>query len=46
MAELVTRLKLEDKQFNDNIRKSKRELEQFKAMGNAVASSLKTFTIA
>ena len=46
MADLVTRLKLDDKQFNDNIRKSKRELEQFKAMGNAVASSLKTFTIA
>ena len=45
-ADLVTRLKLDDKQFNDNIRKSKRELEQFKAMGNAVASSLKTFTIA
>lgn len=46
MADLVTRLRLDDKQFNDNIRKSKRELEQFKAMGNAVASSLKTFTIA
>ena len=46
MADLVTRLKLDDKQFNDNIRKSKRELEQFKSMGNAVASSLKTFTIA
>ena len=46
MADLVTRLKLDDKQFNDNIRKSKRELEQFKTMGNAVASSLKTFTIA
>lgn len=46
MADLVTRIKLDDKQFNDNIRKSKRELEQFKAMGNAVASSLKTFTIA
>lgn len=46
MADLVTRLKLDDKQFNDNIRKSKRELEQFKAMGNAVASSLKTFAVA
>ena len=46
MADLVTRLKLDDKQFNDNIRRSKKELEQFKAMGNAVASSLKTFTIA
>lgn len=45
-ADLVTRLKLDDKQFNDNIRKSKRELEQFKAMGNAVASSLKTFAVA
>ena len=46
MADLVTRIKLDDKQFNDNIRKSKRELENFKAMGNAVASSLKTFSVA
>ena len=37
MADLVTRLKLDDKQFNDNIRKSKRELEQFKSMSGEQA---------
>lgn len=45
-VDLVTRLKLDDKQFNDNIRQSKRELETFKQVGNAVTSALKTFTIA
>lgn len=46
MADLVTRLKLDDKQFNDNIKKSKQQMQQFQNAGKAVATSLKTFTIA
>lgn len=41
MADLVTRLKLDDKQFNDNIRKSKRELEQFKNVGKSTGDTFK-----
>ena len=46
MADLVTRLKLDDKQFNDNIRKSKQQIQQFQASAKAVASTLKTFAVA
>lgn len=46
MADFTTRLDVEDKKFDDKIRKAKRELELFKATGNAVASSLKTFAVA
>lgn len=46
MADLVTRLKLDDKQFNDNIRKSKQQLQQFQAAAQTVGTALKTFTIA
>ena len=45
MAELVTRLKLDDKQFNDNIRKSKQQIQQFQASAKAVGTALKTFSI-
>ena len=45
-ADLVTRLKLDDKQFNDNIRKSKQQLQQFQAAAQTVGTALKTFTIA
>ena len=46
MAELVTRLKLDDKQFNDNIRKSKQQIQQFQASAKAVGTALKTFAVA
>lgn len=46
MSDLVTRLKLDDKQFNDNIRKSKQQLQQFQAAAQTVGTALKTFTIA
>lgn len=46
MAELVTRLKLDDKQFNDNIRKSKQQIQQFQASAKAVGTALKSFAIA
>lgn len=44
-ADLVTRLKLDDKQFNDNIRKSKQQIQQFQASAKAVGTALKTFSI-
>lgn len=41
MADLKTILTLEDRQFNDNIRKSKRELEQFKNVGKSTGDTFK-----
>lgn len=40
MADLVTRLRLDDKQFNDNIRKSKQQLQNFKQSGKQAGTSL------
>lgn len=45
-ADLVSRLLLDTKQFDDNIKKSKQQMEQFKKMGDMVKTSLKTFAIA
>lgn len=42
-ADLVTRLILNDSQFNDTIRSSRKELEGFKELGSKVGSALKGF---
>lgn len=41
MADLVTRLRLDNKQFDENIRRSKQELDTFKAIGSSVTGSIK-----
>ena len=40
MADLVTRLKLDDKQFRDNIAKSKKEVQMFKNAGSNILGTL------
>ena len=45
MADLVTRLRLDDKQFNDNIRKSKQQMQQLEQMGKTVGNAFKSFSV-
>lgn len=43
MADLVTRLILDNKQFNDNIQKSKKEVKQFEGVTNTISTGLSKF---
>lgn len=45
MADLVTRLRLDDKQFNDNIRRSKQQMQQLEQMGKTVGNAFKSFSV-
>lgn len=40
MADLVTRLKLDDTQFNNNINKSKKQLNDFKSVGKSAGNTI------
>lgn len=46
MADLVTRLKLDDKDFNSKIQQSKKELSDYKAIQGAISSSIGKFASA
>ena len=43
MSDLVTRLILDNKQFNDNIARSKREVEQYNNIQSTITSTLSKF---
>lgn len=45
-ADLLSRLLLDTKQFDDNIKKSKQQIQQFQNTAKAVGTALKTFAVA